>query len=178
MEKYNETFNKLVQNSHDMDGYLAYCLYKKDKQEFIEKRLNELNHGKSDSEKLNCLPQGEIDTFITAATTSTSIDTYRTKAHQIISEFLYATLKEEIENAEQKILSEYQENVKSVLPSWWHSVFASIAASLIVSLTIGLSIFLGRTSEKWVGDVVDHAIQKNEASRVSSTADTDSITIK
>lgn len=169
MAKYNETFSQLVRNSHDMYGYIAYCLYKKDKQEFIQKRLKEHNAGKLGSDKMESLPQEEIDAFVASATTSTSIDTYRTKANQIISEFLYATLHEEIDKAERDILSDYKENVKSVLPPWWHGVLASIAASLIVSVGIALFMFLGRTSDKWIGDIVDHAIEKAETSKNIAT---------
>lgn len=136
--KYNSIYNKLVQSDKDLVGLVAYAIYKRHKIEFVSGVKRSKNREPTDE---------ECEVFFAASMADSQINKYRSEAKTLLSEVVANTKKEEIEQFEAEMLSNYQENIKNCLPPWWQNVLWSVIASFIFS-GMGLFFYYMGVSEK------------------------------
>ena len=110
--KYNSIYNKLVQSDKDLVGLVAYAIYKRHKIEFVSGVKRSKEREPTDE---------ECEVFFAASMADSQINKYRSEAKTLLSEVVANTKKEEIEQFEAEMLSNYQENIKNCLPPWWQN---------------------------------------------------------
>lgn len=103
---YNRMFERLVRGKDDMEGQIAYCLYKKQKAEFF-----------SDIEKEHKRKptQEEIKSLESACSTESSIENYKVNAKAILSEFVESAVSEEVSEIEIGTREETIEELNSIV---------------------------------------------------------------
>lgn len=70
------------------------------------------------------------------------------------------TAGEQIKQSERKMLEQYQENIKAVLPSNAKTVALSILGSFIFSAVITIALILGAFSEKDKAKLVETVVKE------------------
>lgn len=109
----NYIYSKLVSHDSDIFAMVAYGYYKYHKIEFI----------KSIKRKYNREPnEQEWEAFSVASTTDDQLDKYLSRADNKLATFVMNTTGEQIKESERKMLENYQENIKKVLPSTWKTI--------------------------------------------------------
>lgn len=149
-KEYNHVFEKLVSAPDDIVGMIAYCLYKQQKIE----TLNEMRESKGAD-----LSEDEIKAFIAFSSTESQLDKYRLQGESILSEMISTIENDELVRFEERMLKEYKQNIKSVLPSKLESVALSMLAAFLFSVMVGVFFFLTDTSEKSVKENTEQIIQ-------------------
>ena len=129
---------------------IAYCLYKQQKIE----TLNEMRGSKGTD-----LSEDEIKAFIAFSSTESQLDKYRLQGESILSEMISTIENDELVRFEERMLKEYKQNIKSVLPSKLESVALSMLAAFLFSVMVGVFFFLTDTSEKAVKENTEQIIQ-------------------
>ena len=107
---------------------IAYCLYKQQKIE----TLNEMRGSKGTD-----LSEDEIKAFIAFSSTESQLDKYRLQGESILSEMISTIENDELVRFEERMLKEYKQNIKSVLPSKLESVALSMLAAFLFSVSGG-----------------------------------------
>lgn len=133
-------FDDIVEDQDDIDGLVAYSLYKRHKREWCREFLDENNRHPDDTEKMN---------FAKAANTASQRERYRKDAQDALAAFAESIIFEEtpeiqrdaivgrIENSLSKI--ESQNSFSRQLLNSLISTF--ITTSVLIILVIGLKIF-------------------------------------
>ncbi len=99
-------FERLVRDKDDMEGQIAYCLYKKQKAEYflgIEKEHKRIP------------TSDEVRSFESTCSTETSIDNYKVNAKAILSEFVESAVNEEVNDIEIGTREETIEELNSIV---------------------------------------------------------------
>lgn len=155
----NYIYSKLVSHDSDIIGMVAYGYYKHHKIEFI----------KSIKKKYNREPnEQEWEAFSVASTTDDQLEKYLSRADSKLATFVMNTTGEQIRESERKMLENYQENIKKVLPSNWKTVFLGIIGSLIFSIVVTICIILAAFSEKDKAEAVNKMINKSLQEKVET----------
>lgn len=155
----NYIYSKLVSHDSDIIGMVAYGYYKHHKIEFI----------KSIKKKYNREPnEQEWEVFSVASTTDDQLEKYLSRADSKLATFVMNTTGEQIRESERKMLENYQENIKKVLPSNWKTVLLGIIGSFIFSIVVTICIILAAFSEKDKAEAVNKMINKSLQEKVET----------
>lgn len=149
--KNNFIYSKLVHDDADIIGMVAYSIYKKHKIEFIESVKSIHNREPNDE---------EWEAFAVSSNTDSQLSKYISHADSIIASFVMNTAGEQIKDSERKMLEEYRENIRAVLPSNWKTIGLSVLGSFIFSAVITLALILGAFSEKDKADMVEKYVKE------------------
>lgn len=138
---YSTIYETLTADPNDLVGALAYIIYKKHKVEFCKSKPG----GPSDA---------DLDSFHAVASLQTSIDSYRSQAEALASNFLTVALDEIAERTEnetrQDILYKHVETAHSGLQTQLTTVTTGLQRQLTsINDTLGAK----RTAMGWVRDV-------------------------
>jgi len=138
---HNTIYEKLTADPNDLVGALAYIIYKKHKVEFCKSKPG----GPSEE---------DLDSFHAVASLQTSIDSYRSQAEALASNFLTVALDEIAERTEtetrQDMLYKHVETVHSGLQAQLTTVTTGLQSQLTsINDTLGAK----RTPMGWVRDV-------------------------
>lgn len=164
--KQNFIYSKLVHDDADIIGMVAYSIYKKHKIEFIES-VKSLHNREPNEE--------EWEAFAVSSNTDSQLSKYVSHADSIIASFVMNTAGEQIKDSERKMLEEYRENIKAVLPSNWKTIGMSILGSFIFSAVITLALILGAFSEKDKADMVEKYVKEPVKTETTVVAPIDSL---
>ena len=77
----------------------------------------------------------------------------------MLATFVMDSAGEQIKDSERKMLEQYRDNIKAVLPSNWKTVGLSVLGSFIFSAVITIALILGAFSEKDKADMVDRIVK-------------------
>ncbi|MBQ3449558.1 MAG: hypothetical protein IJG34_06665 [Synergistaceae bacterium] len=123
---YSDVYNRIVKDDNDVEGLVAYGIYKNTKREFIRKTQNELG--------LMDIPDDVMEEFYLSQTDYV-LDLYRKHAKSILREFLDSLYSKDIEREKQKMEGKYEKLADSVRPSFWYGVLQGIVASFLFVLS-------------------------------------------
>ncbi|MFW1665079.1 hypothetical protein [Acinetobacter ursingii] len=149
----HNTFGKLVQDDKDFVGMVAYTIYKKDKNNWID--TYEAKHGVKPT-------YDQIQQFFNIdTTTDQKISGYRRLAADRLNTFIDETTLDEL--VQYKNLIRDEEIVKAVHTPMWKSIRDNVSAGIVgAALVSGFSIFY------WLGQVKeDTEFQKKFNEKVS-----------
>lgn len=154
MSDKNFIYSKLVRDDDDIIGMVAYGIYKKHKIEFIESVKKERNREPN---------QEEWHAFAISSNTDSQLDKYISQADSTLASFVMNSAREQIKETEQRMLEQYQANIKAVLPSNWKTIGLSVLGSFIFSAVVTLALILGAFSEKGKANLVNKIVEDNSA---------------
>lgn len=169
---YNFIYDKLVASEEDVVGILAYGIYKRHKIEFIEQFKSKHNKEPEPT---------DFETFYMSTTTESQLKKYHDQAENMLQETVTLVTGEELKRYEHKMLSEYEERIKSCLPSNWTTFGLGILSTLAFSIIAGIFYFIGTTSEKTTFEKVKQTmetIQQNSQTKAVDTVITEKGTKK
>ena len=146
----NFIYSKLVRDDDDIIGMVAYGIYKKHKIEFIESVKQAHNREPNDE---------EWHAFAISTNTDSQLNKYVSQAENMLATFVMDSAGEQIKDSERKMLEQYRDNIKAVLPSNWKTVGLSVLGSFIFSAVITIALILGAFSEKDKADMVDRIVK-------------------
>lgn len=157
-EEYNKMYDSLVSTNNDIEGLLAYGLYKRHKRAFIIKYTK--THGTRPNDK-------EMENFMTSALSQ--LDRYKQEGREIflqcvgegvqkeheksaehmrLVDRLVTATQSEIEKVERKYDSTIDRIVSKHSFRWYSTIGLNLLATLLFSLILGIGYFLLHTSEK------------------------------
>ena len=124
---FSDVYSRLVQDDNDITGQIAYCAYKRIKQEFIRRVQSE--------QGTVLIPDEMLEEFYASQTDYTR-GLYRKHAKIIAKEFLDEASGENIAKEKQKLESEYLSKYHKLASasSFWSGVLQGIVASFLFVL--------------------------------------------
>ena len=140
--EYNYIYKQLVEDDTDIVGHIAYSLYKADKIRFINKFKEENNREPRES---------EIKPFHDTSCLEGSLNGYKSLAVDVLTSCLDRTLAESVQQAENKCLECYKENIREVIqpilpPSkhrqFWNGVWQSVLGAFFFALILAAMAFV------------------------------------
>ncbi|MFN9623627.1 MAG: hypothetical protein ACK587_12480 [Cyanobacteriota bacterium] len=130
---YNFIYEKLVESKDDINGMIAYALYKREKIEFIRSFLSKCGRAPTEEERKS---------FFVSSNTDARLNAYRTQAGVIAREFLEISLEEKVKEIEGKWQEGYlQGQIGSDLKElkrFGPGVLQGVVSSWIFSFSIAL----------------------------------------
>lgn len=130
---YNFIYEKLVESEDDINGMIAYALYKREKIEFIRGSL---------SKNSRTPTQEERKSFHLSSNTDFRLNAYRLQAGVIAREFLEISLEEKVKEIEEKWQEGYlQGQIGSDLKElkrFGPGVLQGVVSSWIFSFSVAL----------------------------------------
>ena len=105
--QYNFIYRKLVTDSSDIEGHIAYALYKEDKEAYIEKFKKEHNDTAPTEE--------ELKPFHDMSCLDSVLDKYKLTAKIILDNFLNDALNESIGEIENKCINDHKNMFAEVI---------------------------------------------------------------
>lgn len=134
---YNFIYEKLVESEDDINGMIAYSLYKREKIEFIRSFLSKYSRAPTEEERKS---------FYLSSNTDARLNAYRIQAGVIAREFLEISLEEKVKEIEGKWQEGYlQGQIGSDLKElkrFGPGVLQGVVSSWIFSFSIAL-VLLG-----------------------------------
>ena len=139
---YNYIYQRLVEDSTDIVGHIAYSLYKADKVEYIN-QFKAKNNREPD--------EHELQPFHDASCLEGALTRYRESAISILAEFLDNTLSETAHQLEREVQSTYKENIKEATVElrpltkqrrYGEGIVQSILGALIFALLVAAVAFI------------------------------------
>ena len=164
-QHYNFIYSKLVSSEDDVEGMLAYSIYKRHKIEFIT-NYKDQHQGTAPSDK-------DMDSFFISSTTDSQLEKYRERAGALLSETVVSMAGNQIDQYEDEMLRDYQTHIKKCLPSSGKTILLNLVATVIFSLLLGIAYFMLSTSETKTKENTEQLM--NAAKQTSSGISTDSI---
>ena len=139
--KYNFIFSKLVKDKNDIQGHIAYAIYKFEKVSHIEEFKKK--NGREPNEE-------EIDAFHESCCNPARLEEYHSHAEQIIETFSNELLKGVADQIESDYIKNQDDHlksvVKSVMPStgnqYLHGIVQSILAAILLPLFLWICIMI------------------------------------
>lgn len=175
-EKYNKMYDSLVTSNEDIEGLLAYGIYKRHKRNFIIKHIEE--HG-------NRPNKDEMDNFMTFALTQ--LERYKKEGKDVFFLTVGEEVKKEYEKSEEhkrlvdkvvaaaqsefgKIEKSYEGTVDKIVSKhsfrWYSTIGLNLAATVLFSFILGLGYFLLHTSEKQTNDKMEQLMGQSAAENI------------
>ena len=127
--RYSFIYSKLVEDSSDFVGLVAYSLYKNEKIRYI-KQFEEENKKTPEP--------WELKEFNKIA--ENHITTYRENAEKRVTDFFNNLYRERFEQLEQENAQQLSCEIKKINPSNLKSFLIGVAASLVATILSGLII--------------------------------------
>lgn len=181
-EEYNKIYDRLVSSDNDIEGLLAYGLYKRHKRAFIINYTS--THGTRPDDK-------EMDNFMTSA--MSQLDRYKKEGrdiflqcvgegvqkeheksaeHKRLVDRLVTAAQIEIEKVEHKYDSTIEQIVSKHSFRWYSTIGLNLLATLLFSLILGIGYFLLHTSEKGTKDTMEQLMEQSVTSMPSDSIQT------
>ena len=129
---YNFIYTQLVKSPDDVEGHVAYSLYKADKVEFIQ-RFKAENDNQEPTEE-------DLEPFHKVSCLPSSLDRYRLMANNILGDMMQETLNSIINDIELESKSNHKKMLEEVIEP-------------LKPKSIGFQMFLG-VSQSVVGTLV------------------------
>ncbi|MBD5351356.1 MAG: hypothetical protein HDR86_00820 [Bacteroides sp.] len=139
-KKYNDIFSQLVGDENDVVGHIAYCIYKREKVQYV------LNFKK---EKARDPYNTELELYHSAC--RQRVEGYRVQASQILGEFMEAAIGQTIKRVERDCRMRHAEMLQSIVDPlippkgvkpYMNGVSQSIVGSFLFSLIAATIIFM------------------------------------
>jgi ATP-dependent Zn protease len=146
---YNFIFSKLVEDSNDILGIIAYSFYKQQKIEFIRAFENQNDREPTDD---------EMRVFYVTSNSDASLESYNAKAEALTREFINAVIGAELEQIQEDSDKELTRRVKSLKPNFWSGVAQNVFASLLFLILIGLVLFVAWSSKSGMTQAVEQVM--------------------
>ncbi len=141
MRKFNFIYDKIVVDEKDVNGFVAYSLYKKNKIEYIEST-------KKDKD-LDSLSDFDLQEFCRMSNTDSQIERYRNEAKTILKEYTAILFQQRLD----QIDAHYQ---KHSVKNFWSGALQSAVGSLIFTFGMGLFFFLLWSYNVGIEDIVEN----------------------
>lgn len=152
-DKYNNIYNKLVENEDDVAGMFAYSVYKRHKISFVEDIKKSENR---------CPNDVEIKAFYITTCMDQSINGYKKQGQAVASKFLANILDAKITKLEKELsngfisekINELKETISpSKKPEWYlKNILANFGSNIFTIMFIGIIIlgynFLNKINNK------------------------------
>lgn len=167
-QQYNFIYSKLVSSEDDIEGMIAYSIYKRHKIEFIT-NYKEQHEGNAPSDK-------DMESFFISSTTDSQLEKYKERAGSLLSETVVSMAGDQIDHYEDEMLRDYEKHIKKCLPSSGKTILLNMVATLLFSLILGIGYFIVSTSEKKTKDNTEQFM--NAIKPAQSGTENDSTTIK
>ena len=165
-QHYNFIYSKLVSSEDDVEGMLAYSIYKCHKIEFIT-NYKEQHGGTAPTDK-------DMESFFISSTTDSQLEKYKERAGTLLSNTVMNMAGDQIDQYEDDMLRDYQTHIKKCLPSSGKTIFLNMVATFLLSVLLGIAYFALNTSETKTKENTEQLM--NAAKQTSSGISTDSIT--
>lgn len=181
-EEYNKMYDRLVSSDDDIEGLLAYGLYKRHKRAFI------INHTKTHGSRPD---DKEIENFMTSALSQ--LDRYKKEGRDIFLQCVGESVQKEHEKSAEhkrlvdrlvtaaqleieKVEHNYDSNIEQIVSKhsfrWYSTIGLNLLATLLFSLILGVGYFLLHTSEKGTKDTMDQLMGQSVTSMPSDSIQT------
>lgn len=140
---YNYIYKKLVENSTDIVGHIAYALYKEDKIKYIAKYKEE-HQGQEPNEQ-------DLEPFHNISCLDGSLERYRLMATTVLQSFLNYSLEESTKEIEDQCVNSHKQMLKEVVDplkpiskfrQFWSGVLQSIVGAFIFALILAAIGFI------------------------------------
>ena len=175
-------YDRLVSSDDDIEGLLAYGLYKRHKRAFIINYTR--THGTRPDDK-------EMDNFMTSA--MSQLDRYKKEGrdiflqcvgegvqkeyekspeHKRLVDRLVAATQSEIEKVERNYDNTIEQIVSKHSFRWYSTIGLNLLATLLFSLILGIGYFLLHTSEKGTKDTMEQLMGQSVTSMPSDSIQT------
>ena len=140
--KYNYIHQKIVNDDADVLGAIAYSIYKKEKQQFIENF--KAKNGKDPEED-------DIAKFHEIISTDSNIERFRMQASGILQDFVNSTLSDTIHDIEEVCKENHLEQIGKVIAPlkpkskgkrFWGGVLQSVAGAFLFAVLVAAFSFI------------------------------------
>ena len=181
-EEYNKMYDRLVSSDDDIEGLLAYGLYKRHKRAFIINYTR--THGTRPDDK-------EMDNFMTSA--MSQLDRYKKEGRDIFLQCVGEGVQKEYEKSPEhkrlvvrlvaatqseieKVERNYDNTIEQIVSKhsfrWYSTIGLNLLATLLFSLILGIGYFLLHTSEKGTKDTMEQLMGQSVTSMPSDSLQT------
>lgn len=148
----HNTFSRLVESDNDLEGLVAYSLYKQEKIAWVAQRTSVLGRPPT--------PQEVEDQFVSMVRDA-HIDQWRKNAFQILNQFADNMLAAELEKEREAIKDNAL--IKSFNPHWFKKLcsdtLANLASGAVITLLIALLWVVSSAPENFIGGILARAVQ-------------------
>ena len=136
--KYSYIRTKLVEDDNDIVGHIAYSLYKKSKETYIEQWKAE--HENAD------ITETELNYFHKSIETKEVLDGFRAQAENIMKNFCDSMMNEVIPEIEQDAVDRHTEMMESAVKKlinkpWWMDIIIGVVSSLVFTALCALILY-------------------------------------
>jgi hypothetical protein len=128
--KPSRIYSQLVETKNDFVGILAYSVYKRQKNEVIEKYKDQGDD----------VLQAELEHFHNLCN-ETQLNYFRTEAEKLAQNFAQAALEEQLQEYEQEYEQRLKNELRTLKPRFWTGVWQSVIGGFIFVLVLGLLVF-------------------------------------
>ncbi|BAK75797.1 hypothetical protein NH8B_0965 [Pseudogulbenkiania sp. NH8B] len=163
----HNTFSRLVNSDNDLEGLVAYSLYKQEKIAWVAHRTTVLGREPTTQ---------EIEDQFVAMVRDANIQQWRTNALQILNQFADNMLASELEKEREAI----KENalIKSFNPPWYKRLLgdtlANLASGFVVTVLIALLWVVSSAPQNFIAGIINKALHGQMPQAEASTASPDS----
>jgi len=152
--QYNFIYNKLVKSPDDINGMIAYALYKREKIQFIQDFASQHSRQPSD---------GELRSFHISSNTEARLNAYSVQAGVIAREFLEISLAAKVSEIEGQWREEYRQGMISSdlkdLKGFGRGVLQGVVSSWIFSFSVALVLLGAVISRVGPNDVFNEIVR-------------------
>ena len=181
-EEYNKMYDKLVSSDDDIEGLLAYGLYKRHKRAFIISHTRKHGTRPDDMEMENfmtfALSQLERykkegrEIFLQSVGEGVQREREKSAEHKKLVDRLVTAAQVEIEKVERKYDSTIDQIVSKHSFRWYSTIGLNLLATLLFSLILGIGYFLLHTSEKGTNETMEKLMGQTVTSMPSDSIKT------
>ena len=144
--QYNYIYDKLVTDDADIAGAIAYSLYKKEKQAFIENFKQQ--YDKDPEEE-------DIASFHQIVSTPTNIDRFKIQAFGVLGDFMESALHESIKDIERDYNQNHMQKIMEVVEplqistgkQYLRGILQSLLGAFLFALIVGGTLFVVSLSD-------------------------------
>jgi hypothetical protein len=159
---YNFIYEKLVESEDDINGMIAYALYKREKIEFIRGSLSKYSRTPTEEERKS---------FHLSSNTDARLNAYRIQASVIAREFLEISLEEKVKEIEDKWQEGYLQGQIGAdlkeLKRFDYAVLQGVISSWIFSFSVALVLLAAVVIRVGPSDALNEVLRviKSEPAR-------------
>lgn len=147
----HNTFTRLVNGDNDLEGLVAYSLYKQEKNAWVDQRTVQLGRAPT---------QAEIEHDFIQCLRDSHIQQWRKEALRVLNEFADNMLAGELEKEREAFKKE--EIYKALNPRWykrlWGDTWANMLSTAAISLLIALLWVVSSAPENFVAGILNKAM--------------------
>lgn len=169
-KQYSKAYSKLVKDKDDLEGIIAYSIYKEDKEHEIKRLTDEFGSA----------TDGKVLLFIKSRTTDEEINKYRNLAHNRLQNFLENFLEKKSPEIEQDIINNrkswikaYRKEIGPKYPFWSGVLQSVLGAFFFAMFIVGITLYSehneGKLAKQWFGT------EHQDKSNIPAEAPSDSL---